>query len=152
MDGWTSTGSKQVHEEKVKTTVSGYIFRGQTFPSPSRLINWFKSHAMDALRQQNQPRSLPASGEPPAYQPGRPPPNFNRSGGPPGQQPAPPVQWGMGSSQAPVGPPSGAPPAWGGSAQGAPPPAYVPRNNSGPPGMPPPPNQAPDSRGAVWFK
>jgi len=45
-------GTKTCQEEKVKISVTGYKFREQLFQSPSRLINWFKSHAMDLINRQ----------------------------------------------------------------------------------------------------
>lgn len=150
-------GNKAVREEKVKVTLGGYVFREQHFQSPSRLINWFKSHAMDLHKQQNQHQQAP----PPAYKPPQDQGGWGGGmGGPPHHAP-PPVQWGMGSTQGPPrGPPPGAPPAaaagygppggnggWGGGLPPPqyqpPPPAYAPPGYGGPPGMAPPPNQPP---------
>ena len=155
-------GTKTVQEEKVKITVGGYMFRGQSFQSPARLINYFKQHAMDLFKQQNQ--STQPSPPPPAYKPVQ---QQGWDGGGMGRPP-PPVQWGIGSSQTPPhGQPPGGPPAaaaaawngpprggggWGGAGGGggAPPPQYPPPpanyvpQYAGPPGVgPPPPNQPP---------
>ena len=148
-------GTKTVQEEKIKVTLAGYKFRDQTFASPSRLINWFKGHAMDLFQQQTQLRpSMP------------PPASYKMQGPPQGRDPGGGVQWGMGSSQAPRNAPPGGPPAaaagswngppggdggWGsgGGGGGGGPPYQGPGGGfrgSGPyntGGIPPPPNQAP---------
>lgn len=140
-------GTKTVQEEKVKTSVSGYMFREQSFQSPSRLINWFKGHAMDLINRQQQQQRPMANPPAPSYIP-PPPQGWEGSGmlrpnpGPP-QHPPPPMQWGMGGSIPPPGaPPPGAPPA---AAAGWPPGGDGRWDGGGPPGqgVAPPPHYQP---------
>ena len=139
-------GTKTVQEEKVRVTTGGFVFRQQTFQSPSRLLNYFKGHAMEIFKQSRAQQPTQNQAPPPAYDDNPPPPAYQP---PPNQGyagPPPAVHWGAGSSQGPTRggpPPPGAPPiagaggwngppggGWGGA--GGPPPG-------GPPEYQPPP-------------